>query len=129
MDRRDSSRATVLLVDDVALWRAEVRRILGTEPEWEVVAEANDGHEALEKALEFQPDIIVLDIGLPGLNGIEVATEIRRLCPATRIVFLTQEGDSDIMREALSVGQATYIIKANANRDLRDAIAAALRQR
>jgi DNA-binding NarL/FixJ family response regulator len=115
-------------VDDVAPWRAEVRRILGSQPEWEIVAEASDGLGALEKALEFQPDIVVLDIGLPGLNGIEVANEIRRRSPATNIVFLTQEGDSDIMHEALSVGQATYIMKANANRDLRDSIAAALRQ-
>lgn len=128
MRRRDSSRATILLVDDVAPWRAEVRRILGSQPEWEIVAEASDGLGALEKALEFQPDIVVLDIGLPGLNGIEVAKEIRRRSPATNIVFLTQEGDSDIMHEALSVGQATYIMKANANRDLRDSIAAALRQ-
>ena len=128
MHRRDSSRATILLVDDVAPWRAEVRRILGSQPEWEIVAEASDGLGALEKALEFQPDIVVLDIGLPGLNGIEVAREIRRRCPATNIVFLTQEGASDIMHEALSVGQATYIMKANANRDLRDSIAAALRQ-
>ena len=118
--------ATVLIVDDFAPWRAEVRRILAVRPEWEIVGEACDGLEAVQKATEFQPDIVVLDITMPGFNGIEAAKLIRQQSPKSAIVFLTQNDDQDICDAALAVGSARYVLKVNASRDLRPAIDACL---
>jgi len=117
---------TVLIVDDYAPWRANVRRILAVRPEWKIVNEACDGPEAVQKATEFQPDIIVLDITMPGLNGIEAAKLIRQQSPKSAIVFLTQNDDQDVCDAALAVGSARYVLKVNANRDLRPAIDACL---
>jgi len=115
-------------VDDFAPWRAEVRRILAVRPEWEIVGEACDGVEAVQKATEFHPDIIVLDITMPGLNGIEAAKLIRKQSPKSAIVFLTRNDDQDICDAALAVGSARYVLKVNASRDLCSAIDACLRR-
>lgn len=120
--------ASVLIVDDFAGWRIQVRQILETRPEWTIVGEAYDGPAAVEKAAEFQPDIIVLDITLPALNGIEAAKLIRQLCPKSAIVFLTQNNDLEIRDAALAVGAAEYVLKVNASRDLCSAIDACLRR-
>jgi len=118
--------ATVLIVDDYAPWRANVRRILAVRPEWKIVGEACDGPDAVQKATEFQPDIVVLDITMPGFNGIEAAKLIRQQSPKSAIVFLTQNDDQDICDAALAVGSARYVLKVNASRDLRPAIDACL---
>jgi DNA-binding NarL/FixJ family response regulator len=123
-----SSFATILLVDDFPSWRAQVREILAAHPEWKVVSEACDGRKAVQEASELQPDIVVLDIALPFLNGIEAAKMIRRKSPKSRIVFLTQEHDGDIMKAALGVGQTTYVPKAKAATRLCAAVAASLGQ-
>lgn len=120
--------ATVLIVDDFAGWRTQVRRILETRPELTIVGEAYDGPAAVEKAAEIQPDIIVLDITLPALNGIEAAKLIRQQSPNSAIVFLTQNDDQDIREAALAVGSAAYVLKVNAGRDLCTAIDACLRR-
>jgi DNA-binding NarL/FixJ family response regulator len=119
--------ANILIVDDFPGWRDQVRAILRPHPEWKVVDEACDGLEGVHKAIQLQPDVVVLDIGLPGVNGIEAARRIRRRCPKARIVFLSQDGDSDIMHAALRVGWA-YVLKAKAAVDLCDAIAISLRE-
>jgi len=119
---------TVLIVDDLATWRAQVRRILAVRSEWKIVGEACDGPEAVEKATEFQPDIIVLDINMPGSSGIEAATLIRQQSPKSAIVFLTQHDDQHIRDAALAVGSARYVLKVNAGTDLRPAIDACLRR-
>jgi len=90
----------------MAAWRDQLRSLLKTRPEWHVIAEACDGQEAIEKASEMQPDIILLDVGMPSLNGIEAAKIIRQRCPRSRIVFVTQEGDVDVRSEAMRVGAA-----------------------
>ena len=118
--------ATVLIVDDFAPWRAEVRRILAARPEWKIVGEACDGLEAVQKATEFQPDIIVLDLSMPRLNGIEAAKLIRQQSPKSAIIFLTQSDDKDIWDAALWFGPATFVLKVNASRDLCFAIDACL---
>ena len=120
--------ARILIVDDFPGWRARVREILAAHPEWKIISEASDGQEAVQQAKELQPDIVVLDIALPRLNGIEAARMIRQKSPNSRIVFLTHDDDRDIMRSALSVGQTTYVPKASANILLCDAVAASLRE-
>lgn len=116
----------ILLVDDMAAWRDKLRSLLGTRPEWNVMADASDGQEAIEKAAEMQPDVILLDVGMPSLNGIEAAKIIRQRCPRSRIVFVTQDDDVDVRSEAMRVGAAGYVLKANAARELVDIISLVL---
>lgn len=119
---------TVLIVDDYAPWRANVRRILAVRPEWEIVGEACNGPDAVQKAAEFLPDIIVLDITMPGLSGFEAAKLIRQQSPTSAIVFLTMYDDQQFRDAALAVGCARYVLKVNAATDLCPAIDACLRR-
>jgi len=91
-----------------------------------VVGEASDGLEAVQKAVELQPDLILLDIGLPRLNGIEAARQIRELVPESKIIFLTQESSAYAVREALSLGARGYVIKIMAASELFTAVEAVL---
>ena len=95
MANADNSKSyvRVLVVDDYEPWRRKVRSILQTQPELRVVAETADGLEAIQKAQELQPDLIVLDIGLPSINGLEVANRIPQVAPGAKILFLTQNSD------------------------------------
>jgi DNA-binding NarL/FixJ family response regulator len=117
---------TVLLVEDFGPFRAFVSTLLREKPDFEVVSEASDGLEAVRRARELNPDLILMDIGLPGLNGIEAARRIRELAPRSRIVFLTQEGSSEVVEEALSSGALGYVHKPRAGNDLFPAVAAVL---
>jgi DNA-binding NarL/FixJ family response regulator len=119
-------QARILLADDFAPWRGQLRSLLKTHPEWNIVGEASDGREAIEKARELQPDIILLDIGMPFLNGIEAAKIISQSCPKSKILFLTQESDSHVRKAAMRVGAARYLLKANAVHELLEAIASTL---
>jgi len=101
----------ILVVDDSEPWRRQVCSMLQTRPEIVVVAEAANGLEAVQKAQELNPDLILLDIGMPILNGIEAAKRIRLLAPDAKIVFLTQDGDSDVAQAAISDGPDGYILK------------------
>jgi len=121
-----SSFASILIVDDYPGWRAQVRAILAAHPEWKIISEVSDGREAVREASELQPDIVVLDIALPLLNGIEAAKMIRQKSPKSKIVFLTQDNDSDLRKAALGLGQATYVQKAKAATRLCEAVAASL---
>jgi DNA-binding NarL/FixJ family response regulator len=98
-------------------------------PQWQVIAEAADGPEAVQKAEELKPDLIVLDIGLPKLNGIEAARRIRRVSPSTKIVFLSQNNDPDVVRVALSTGALGYVQKTDVRSDLLPTIEAVLQGR
>ena len=117
---------SVLLVEDFGPFRAFVSTLLREKPDFEVVSEASDGLEAVRRARELNPDLILMDIGLPGLNGIEAARRIRELSPRSRIVFLTQEGSSEVVEEALSLGALGYVHKPRAGNDLFPAVAAVL---
>jgi DNA-binding NarL/FixJ family response regulator len=117
----------VLVVEDNRDWRNLVRLLLGVRPEWQIICEASDGSEAVQKAEELQPDLILLDIGLPKLNGIEAARQIRQLSPSSKIIFLSQETSLDVVEEALNTGASGYVYKARAQSDLLPAIDAALR--
>lgn len=112
----------VLVVDDFEAFRRFVCSTLSKNPELQVVGEASDGSEAVHKAEELQPDLIVLDIGLPTLNGFEVARRIRKLAPESKILFLSQESSTDVMQEALGSGALGYVVKANAGSELLAAV-------
>jgi len=103
--------------------------LLQASPEWQVIAEASDGSEAIQKAEELKPDLIVLDLGLPKLNGIEAARRIRRLSPSSRIVFLSQNDDLDVVWAALATGALGYVHKTKTRQELLSAVDAALQGR
>jgi len=126
MYERTNRKSHILIADDFAEWRARARSILQARPEWQVIAEACDGLQAVQTTLELRPDIVLLDIRMPILNGIEAAESIRRCCPISRIIFVTQDNDEDIRTAALATGAAEYLLKTNARRDLVPAIEAAL---
>jgi DNA-binding NarL/FixJ family response regulator len=115
------------VVDDYEPFRRFVRSRLSKRPDFEIVGEVSDGLEAVQKAQELNPDLILLDIGLPTLNGIEAARQMSKLAPESKIIFLTQENDSDVMQAALSNGAKGYVLKSDAERELEQALEAVLR--
>lgn len=116
----------VLVVDDYERWRRLLISILSQQPGWLIVGEVADGLSAVAKAQELQPDLILLDIGLPGLNGIQVARQIRRLAPGSKVLFISEHRSQDIAEEALRTGALGYIVKSDAGRDLLPGIKAVL---
>jgi DNA-binding NarL/FixJ family response regulator len=120
------SSVRILVVDDFEPWRRSASSLLREKPELQVVGEASDGLQAVQKAVELKPDLILLDIGLPSLNGIEAARQIRELVPESKIIFLTQESSAEVMQEALTVGASGYVVKTMAGSQLLTAIEAVL---
>src|SRR5271167_341950 len=116
----------ILVVDDFEPWRSTVCSVLRGWPDLRVICEASDGLEAVRKAEELRPDLILLDIGLPKLNGIEAARRIRELAPKSDIIFLSQESSPDVVREALSLGARGYVVKAHAGSELVAAVKAVI---
>ncbi|MFZ0283598.1 MAG: response regulator transcription factor [Terriglobales bacterium] len=112
----------VLVVDDSEAIRRAVCAILQGQPELRVVSLASDGLEAVELAKEQQPDVILLDISLPRLNGIEAARRIRRVAPESKILFLSQHDTWATAREALRTGAIGYVVKSDAALELIDGI-------
>jgi DNA-binding NarL/FixJ family response regulator len=119
----------ILVVDDFEGWRRQVRLLFQARPQWQVIAEVSDGSEAVQKVADLKPDLIVLDIGLPKLNGIEAARGMRHLSPTSTIVFLSLNNDPDVVRAALSTGALGYVHKTDVRRDLLPAIEAVLQGR
>jgi DNA-binding NarL/FixJ family response regulator len=111
----------VLVVDDVEDWRRFVSSMLRAEP-FEIVGEASNGLMAVQLAEQMQPTIVLLDIGLPGLDGIKAGAGIRRVAPDAKIVFVSQHFDPDIIRAALQLGAWGYVLKSDAARELVKAI-------
>jgi DNA-binding NarL/FixJ family response regulator len=120
--------ASVLVVDDYEDWRSQVRILLQTRSEWTIISEAGDGLEAVRQAAELQPDIILLDLSLPTLNGIDASKIIRERCPKSRVIFLTENSDCEIREAALGTGASAYVLKTNAAHELLGVIAAAMRE-
>jgi DNA-binding NarL/FixJ family response regulator len=112
----------VLLVEDFEPFRRFIRTTL--QSELQIIAEVSDGLEAVSKAEELQPDLILLDIGLPGLNGIEVARRIRKLSAQSKILFVSQESSPDVIEEAMNSGALGYVVKAHAATELLAAVEA-----
>lgn len=114
------------MVDDYEPFRRFVRSTLRKRPTLQIVSESSDGQEAVQKAEELKPDLILLDIGLPTLNGIEVARRIRTSSPDSKIIFVTQESSPDVVDATLSLGAWGYVLKAKAGSDLLTAVDAVM---
>lgn len=114
--------ARILVVDDFLLFRQLVRSILVGNPKLEIVGDASDGLEAVQKALELTPDLILMDIRLPSLSGIEAARQIRKLVPHSKIIFVSQESSAEVVQEVMSLGASGYVLKAYAGTDLLTAV-------
>jgi len=116
----------ILIVDDFEPFRKLVGSILSSRAEWQIVAEAADGFEAIEKARALQPELILLDIGIPKMNGIRVAEEILKTNPECKVIFLSQEASTDVVEEAIRLRASGYVSKAKTVRELVAAIDAVL---
>jgi DNA-binding NarL/FixJ family response regulator len=115
---------SVLLADDHALVRAGIRAILEEMPDVQVVAEASDGHEALQRIEELAPAVALLDISMPGLNGLEVAARVQRAGSRARCIILSMHFDDEYIRRALSAGAAGYLLKSSDRTELVQAVRA-----
>ncbi len=112
----------VLIVDDHTLFRRGVSRMLEAEDDVAVVGEACNGREAVEKASKLKPDVAVLDIAMPLLNGVEATRQIRKLTPATEILILTMHDSETLVQEVMEAGAQGYVLKDDADRDLISAV-------
>lgn len=107
-------------------FRGVVSSLLRKKPELQIVAEASEGIEAVQKAWQLQPSLILLDIGLPKLNGVAAARQIRELAPQSKIIFVTQETSADIVKEAIGLGAMGYVVKTKVQSELLKAIGSVL---
>jgi DNA-binding NarL/FixJ family response regulator len=123
---RTSKPLRVLVVDDYAPWRGFVSTTLRKDPELEIVGNASDGLEAVQEAQQLQPDVVLLDIGLPKLNGLEVARRIREVSPASKILVVSQNNSADVARKALETGALGYVVKSDGPKELVSAVKAVL---
>ena len=122
----DMSPMRVLVVEDFAPFWQVIRSTLAERPDVQVIGEVADGLEGVHKAEVLEPDLVLLDIGLPTLNGIEAARQIRKLAPESKIIFLTQESSDDMVEKALSLGAWGYVLKCRAASDLSAVVEAAI---
>lgn len=120
-------KARILLADDHAVVRRGLRLVLDAEPDLEVVAEAGDGAEAVERALGEQVDLAVLDVSMPRLTGLQAARQLTERAPGIRVLMLSMHDNEQYLFEALRAGASGYVVKAVADRDLIEACRAVLR--
>jgi DNA-binding NarL/FixJ family response regulator len=121
--------AKILLADDHEIVRRGLRALLDGRPEWAVVGEAETGREAVEMAREVSPDVAILDIGMPELNGFEATRQILKAAPQTEVLILTMHESEQIVREVLDAGARGYVLKSDAGRDLVAAVEALCQHR
>ena len=113
---------SILVVDDSGSFRQHICKMLAKLPNCQVICEVSDGLEAVHKAEQLQPDAILLDVGLPQLNGIAAGRQIRKLSPQSKIVFVSQESSVEVVQEALNLGARAYVQKSKLTTDLQAAI-------
>jgi DNA-binding NarL/FixJ family response regulator len=118
----------ILIADDHEVVRRGIRALIEGHTGWEVCAEATDGREAVEKAVELHPDVVLLDVGMPNLNGLDAARQILAANPRTRVLILTMHDSEQIVREVLEVGARGFLLKTDAARDLVAAVEALQRR-
>jgi DNA-binding NarL/FixJ family response regulator len=108
----------ILLADDHEIVRRGLRSILGTRPDWEICGEAADGREAVDEAKRLLPDLVIMDIGMPGLNGLGATRQIIRELPGTEVLILTMHQSEQIVWEVLDAGARGFVLKSDAGSDL-----------
>jgi len=116
------SSTRVLVAEDSAPFWEFIRSTLAERPDVQVICDVADGLEAVQKAELLEPDLVLLDIGLPTLNGIEAARQIRKLAPESKIIFVSQESSCEVVQEALNLGAWGYVVKTRAVIDLLAAV-------
>lgn len=114
----------ILIADDHAVIRSGLRLLLESRPDLQVVGDVGTGRDTIEQALRLQPDVLLLDIAMPDMNGLEVAREVRAQAPDVRIIVLTMYDDEEYLRQFLQIGVAGYVLKRAADTELVDAIRA-----
>lgn len=122
-----AKRIRILLADDHAILRAGLRALLATENDLEVVGEASDGAEAIRLTQALRPDVVVMDIGMPGVSGIDATAHIKRELPHTKVLILSTHDDQGYLRQVLRAGASGYVLKRAADTDLLAGIRAAAR--
>ena len=122
----ETSSVRILVVEDFEPFRILIRAILEKNPRLHIVAEVSDGLDAVQKAADLKPDLILLDIGLPTLNGLDAARLIRKLAPDSRILFISQAAPPEVVQDALALGAFGYVVKTRLATDLLTAIEAVL---
>jgi two-component system, NarL family, response regulator NreC len=123
------SKIRILIVDDHTILRAGLRMLINAQPDMEAVSEAMDGHEALWRAREIKPDVVLMDITMPKTGGLQVLEQLRQVCPHTRILVLTMHDDPAYALSVLAAGGLGYVVKRSADSDLLAAIRAVYRGR
>lgn len=118
----DRERIRVVIADDEAMIRGGIRAILASDSSIDVVAEAADGHEAVEQAAKFRPDVVLLDIRMPRLDGLAALKEISRVTPSAKVAILTTFGEDEYVRRALGGGAMGFMLKASDPRELLDGV-------
>ena len=120
------SKATVLLVDDHVVVRQGLKALLADEPDIEVIGEASNGREALDRLAELAPDVILMDISMPGLNGIEATRQIQQRYPDVRVVVLSMHANEEYVFQVLQAGASGYVLKQSDSLEVLTAIRAAV---
>jgi DNA-binding NarL/FixJ family response regulator len=120
---------SILIADDHALVRRGLRALLETQPGWWVCAEARDGNEAVGEAQRLRPELAILDIGMPELNGVQATARIRKAVPDTRVLILTMHNDGDLVEATVKAGAHGYLLKSDAEQDLIAAVDAVMQNR
>jgi DNA-binding NarL/FixJ family response regulator len=119
----------ILVADDHEVVRRGLCALLQGQPDWEVCGEAGDGREALEKTQKLKPDVVILDIGMPSLNGLEATRQILKTMPHTKVLILTLHDSDQVVREVLNAGARGFLLKSDAARDLVAAVEALRRDK
>ena len=119
----------LMVVDDYEPWHAFISSMLRDQPEFQIVGQAFDGPEAVKQAQQLQPDIILLDVGLPSVSGIEAALRIREVAPASKILFASINRPVEVVQAAMNAGACGYLVKSDAGRELLPALKAIIEGR
>jgi DNA-binding NarL/FixJ family response regulator len=112
------ARVRIVIADDHPVVRRGLRTLLESQPNWEVCAEAANGRDALEKVTQLKPDVAIVDIGMPELNGLDATRQIVKACPQTEVLILTMHQSDEVVREVLHAGARGYVLKSDADQSL-----------